>query len=166
MYDIFLKLLREEILSEKLLRIEPSRLKNYYEFLENSIENLLLVENESRKFFEEAVKNVLSDIEKLLSVRIAKKSIGSTDNDSSIDSDILSLIDLVKDFYSKYLAGFYITYEDKIAVQSLKKIYMNDWVIPEESIVLLGFKDALISYLKGDVKPLLKPYFNEVLSSK
>lgn len=166
MYDVFLKLLREELLSEKISGIEPSRLKNYYEFLENSVENLLLVESESRKFFEETMKNVLSDIGKLLSVRIAKKSLGSSSGDNSIDSVILSMIDLVKDFYSKYLAGFYITYEDKIAVQSLKDICVGDWIIPSGSVVLLGFREAMIKYLEGSVKPLLKPYFEEILSSE
>ncbi len=162
MYDVFLKLLREELATDKLPVIDPSRLRGYYEFIEAGIENLIIMGAESRRYFDEALRASHSDASRLIDIRLMKKALNPGPHEG-FDKLFLDVLDKLRKFYREYMAGFYVTSGDRIAVITTREIRYKGRNIGKNSLVMLGLKDALILYLGGSIIPIIKPYFEEII---
>lgn len=162
MYDLFIKLFRDEAYSEKIQQIPYERIREYMEFMENSLKNMAVMGNSS-KYFNDTINVIIGDVDRLARIRIAKKSLGAPAPTETYDMIVLLVIEKVIEFYTYYLAGFLATYNGRILVKTLDKTIYRGKIIGKNMIIYMEPRDALINYIYGKIEPVIKPYYREVI---
>jgi len=162
MYDLFIKLFRDEAYSEKIQQIPYERIREYMEFMENSLKNMAVMGNSS-KYFNDTLNVIIGDVDRLARMRISKKSLGAPAPAETYDSIILSIIDKVIEFYTYYLAGFLTIHNGNILVKTLDKIVYRGKMIGKNMTMYIEPRDALINYIYGKIELVIKPYYREVI---
>ncbi len=164
MYDIFLKYFRDELLSEKITSIHKSKIQEFHNFVTNNLPYITR-SPESKKYFKDMLRYVVDDLKRLLAIRVAKRVLNAPYSDDTIDKKLFEVIDKLLSFYTGLIAGLYITYDDKILVKTLKEFnYMNSKYSINDTF-FLNIDDALIFFLKGYIKPIMKPYYDELFEN-
>lgn len=162
MYDVFLRLFREELQSSRITIIPRSKIDDYKGFMENSIRELFFLGQEARKYFDEVIEKSRKDLENLISMRIAKLVLGSELPEQSFDKDFLEYIARLIDFISKYYAGYYIEHGNKMFVEFKEQCMFEGKLFEKGDIVLIEPIKASGLYVLGYVEPVYKPYIEYI----
>lgn len=163
MYDTLLRLIREEINSDKITLIHPTKIQEYESFIKNHISDLIHIDKNSKKLFDRIVKNIVYDAELLLRLRLAKKSLGSNHPDDTIDKFILEKIDKIIDFAKLYISKFLLGVGDKLVVKCKKEFFINSEKYRPGDIVIMNAEEAFDHYISGNIELLIDPYIEQVL---
>ncbi len=162
MYDIFLRLFREELQSSRITIIPRSKIDDYKGFMETNIRELFSLEHEARKYFDEVIEKSRKDLENLIGMRIAKLVLGSELPEQSFDKSLLEYIAKLIDFVSKYYAGYYIEYGDKVFVEFREQSMFEGKLFEKGDVALIEPIKALGLYVLGYVEPIYKPYIDYI----
>jgi len=71
---------------------------------------------------------------------------------TGVDSGVIQLLRKLMEAYSKYIAGFLLTLEDRIAVKALKSVEVGGIRLEEGEVALLPPSEAFPLYLAGEVE--------------
>lgn len=158
MYDVFLRLFREELQSSHITIIPRSKIDDYKGFMETSIRELFLLEREAKKYFDEVIDKSRKDLENLINMRIAKLILGSKLPEQSFDKDFLEYVAKIIDFMTKYYAGHYIEHGNKVFVEFRERCMLDGKLFEKGDIFLIDPVKALGLYVLGYANPVYKPY--------
>jgi hypothetical protein len=164
MYDLFLRLLRDEINSDKLTSIPQIKVSEYESFMRNSMEELIYSGRDAKEIFTYIVKNILKDSELLTKLRMAKSVLNNEVSEDSIDQEVLRKNILLVRFLKLYLSRLIIDSGGKLGVVFKKDIILGNKRYKAGDLVLLPLSDALNYYLLEAVELILNPYIEYVLS--
>ncbi len=164
MYDIFLKLVREELTTGKLLSLPDAKISDFQDFIRSSITMLHNTPLESRKFFIEAYKKAIHDADSLLRIRVAKTCLGARHDGETYDSEMLNSIGAIIDFYRDLIIGAYVMpSRDSVVVKFNAGVKINGRNYRAGDIAPLDIRKALGLYILGVVEPIKQPIFNHLL---
>jgi len=76
------------------------------------------------------------------------------ENYSGIDSGIFEMVRKLIYMYSKYIAGFYLTSEDRVAVKVLRKVSLEKMSLEEGEVVFLPIQEAFSLSLSDLAVPI------------
>ncbi len=76
------------------------------------------------------------------------------ENYTGIDSGIFEMIRRLTEVYSEYMAGFYLTSEDRVAVKILRDVRVGNVCLEEGEIVFLPLREAVALNLAELALPL------------
>jgi hypothetical protein len=164
MYDLFLRLLRDEINSDKLTSIPQIKVSEYESFIKNSVEELIYSGREAKEVFTYIVKNIFRDSGLLAKFRMAKSVLNNEVSEDSIDREILRKNTLLARFLKLYLSRLIIDSGGRLGVIFKKDIILGNRRYKAGDLALLPLSDALNYYLLEAVEPILNPYIEYVLS--
>lgn len=162
MYDLFLKLLREEVASKSIVEIQRIKLDEYREYLVNSFSQLANRGAETQKYFSEMVKKVIGDSDLLFRVRLAKYALGSSKPRESVDRELYDLADKMLQFAKLYYSSFYVG-QDELHVVFIEKCALNGATLARGDVLRVKPADGLKLYLNNCAEPIVKPYVNSLL---
>ncbi len=164
MYDIFLKLVREELTTGKLLSLPDAKISDFQDFIRSSVTMLHNTPLESRKFFIEAYKKAIRDAENLLRIRVAKICLGARHDGETYDSEMLSSISAIIDFYRDLIIGAYIMpSRDSVVVKFKTGIEISGRKYRAGDIAPVDIRKALGLYILGVAEPMKQPIFYHLL---
>ncbi|ABN69746.1 hypothetical protein Smar_0640 [Staphylothermus marinus F1] len=163
MYDVFLRLIREEIGSDKITLIHPAKIQEYESFIKNNMGDLIYMSKDSKKLFNKVLENIVYDAELLIRLRLAKKSLGSDHPDEAIDKFILDKINSIVDFAKLYISKFLLGTGDKLIVKCKKECYVENRKYMPGDIVFMKAEKALINYIEGNIELFINPYLEQIL---
>ncbi|AOL15585.1 hypothetical protein BFU36_01265 [Sulfolobus sp. A20] len=129
------EILRRELSQEDITEISEEEFKKYILLIKKSS---ILVDRDIR---EEELKLLSELAESLFEVRLSKVLEGKVAK--GFDADIISVVNLIKQFYIFLFTGQYIVYNDKIYCKVVKNVMIDDYKLEEGDIVFLSIKEAL-----------------------
>ncbi len=163
MYDLFLRLLRDEINSDRLTGIPQIKVSEYESFMRNSVEELIYSGREAKEIFTYIVKNIFKDSKLLAKLRIVKSVLNNEVSEDSIDQEILRKNILLARFLGLYLSRLIIDNGGKLGVIFKRDIVFGRKKYRVGDLALLPLSDALNYYLLEAVELILNPYVEYVL---
>ncbi len=164
MYDVFLKLVREELTTGKLLSLPDAKISDFQDFIRSSITMLHSTPLESRKFFIEAYKKAIRDAENLLRIRVAKICLGARHDGETYDSEMLSSISAIIDFYRDLITRAYVMpTRDSVVVKFKAEVKIDGRNYRAGDIAPIDIGKALGLYILGAAEPLKQPIFYHLL---
>jgi len=163
MYDIFLKQVRQEILSTNILELNPLKFNEYKSYVKNSLKELVNIDKQSLVFFNQLVKNIVKDVDLLVKTRFVKAILGSKLQGESIDQDFIKILNNMIDYVKQYLSGFTIDYEGRVVAVFLRDCRIGDRVYRRGDISLLDPYTSLKLYVDQCIKILNQPYIASIL---
>lgn len=158
MYDLFLKILRDEVNTKPLIDIQRVKVNEYRSYLFNMFYQLSTQSIEAQKYFNQIVKNILRDAELLIRVRLVKNILSSSKPSDSIDTDFYSILDKVVYFMKIFVSSFYTGYDNSLYVVFKKKCIINGRVFEKGDIVKLDPLNSFKLYLSDCIELITKPY--------
>jgi len=163
MYDIFLKHVRQEILSVNILELNPLKFNEYKAYVKNSLKELVNVDKQSLVFFNQLVKNIAKDVDLLVKTRFVKAILGSRLQGESVDQDFIKTVGNLIDYVKQYLSGFTIEYEGRVVSVFLRDCRVGDRLFRKGDITLLDPRTSLKLYMDQCIKILYQPYVASIL---
>ncbi len=164
MYDTFLKLVREELTTGKLLPLPDAKINDFLDFIKNAIVMLHSTPVESRKFFIEAYKKAIGDADNLLRIRIAKVCLGAKYESETFDSHMLASVEKIIEFYRGVMTGMYVMpSRDTVVVKFRISLGINGRSYRPGDIVSIDLGKALGLYILDAVEPVKQPIFDNLL---
>ncbi|NPA98841.1 MAG: hypothetical protein GXO43_05620 [Crenarchaeota archaeon] len=164
MYDTFLKLVREELTTGKLLPLPDAKINDFQDFIKNAIVMLHSTPLETRKFFIEAYKKAIGDADNLLRIRIAKACLGAKYERETFDLLMLASVEKIIEFYKGVMTGMYIMpSREAVVVKFRVSLRINDRSYRPGDIVSIDLGKALGLYILGAVDPVKQPIFDSLL---
>lgn len=166
MYDLFLRILRDELNTSNIIDIQHVKINEYRNYLYNALYQLSTQNTETRRYFNEIVRNILKDVDLLIRVRFLKNILGSSKPSDSVDSDFYNFIDKIIYFMKILFTNFYIGQDTNMYVIFKNKCIASNRVFSKGDLVKLDSKTCLKLYLNDCVDIVIKPYVVEFLSVK
>ncbi len=167
MYDLFLKLVRQELTSPTLIEIHPIKLNEYKAYMRNNLRELVNVNEKSIQYYIKMVENVFKDLDLLIRLRIIKAIIGSEITGESIDANFLYMINRAIDYLKLLFSGFIIEYENNVMVKFKKDCYVDGKMYRRGDLILLDNVTAFKLFLHECVDLVIEPYIKDkVLEDK
>ncbi len=165
MYDLFLKYFRDELISDKIMPIPLSKIREYQAFMEHNLPFTPL-SRDSKRYYREALINAINDSRRLLILRTMKRILGAKESGEAPDNMMLEYMDKLLSFHTNLLVGVYIVSRNRILVKLKKNIRYNGSNLRTGDTLFMELEDSIILYLKEAIEPMIKPYFRELLEIK
>ncbi|MEM0380096.1 MAG: hypothetical protein QXP71_02075 [Desulfurococcaceae archaeon] len=165
MYDLFLRILRDEINSSSLIDISRIKINEYRNYLVNAFREISTENTEVQKYFNEIIKNIMRDADLLVRMRLVKNILNSIKPVDSVDTDLYSIVEKLIYFYKVFLTNFYIGVDDNIYVVFRRKCSVDNRVFMKNDIVKLDPLTCIKLYLNDCVDLIVKPYIVETIES-
>ncbi len=158
MYDLFLRIIREELSSSKIVNIPQTRINEYYSFMKNSLSELHVLDKDTIRYFNETIKNIEKDVDLLIRFRIVKHVLGSNISPNSFDNDMFSIIDSVIEYMKELYTGFYIGSGEKILVVFKKNCMLDNRVYRKGDIVWIDWRKGFSMFIDKCIEVVKEPY--------
>jgi len=166
MFDLFLKLVRQELSSRELIELHPIKIGEYKAFLRNILKQLIELSSGEGKYLNIAVSNILSDVDLLVKLRIMKIALGSKIPGESIDKEILEPLNKLIEFTKSYLAGLLIEYENNIAVIFKSDLVVHGRRYKRGDVTVLPVSRALELFIQGYIDVIIEPSMKRLLETR
>lgn len=166
MYDLFLKILREELNTTGVVDIQRIKINEYRNYLSNIIHQISTQNAEVSKYFNEIIKNILRDVDLLTRIRLVKNILSSTKPSDSVDNDFYNIVDKLIYFMKIYLSSLHVGYDNYIYVLFKNKCIVNNRVFNKGDVVKLDPSTCLKLYLSDCVELLIKPCVKYLIDKK
>jgi len=158
MYDLYLRLAREEILSSKPISIAGIKVSEYKMFIKNSLSQLMTIDKSSHKYFIKALENIEKDLEVFTRFRLTKIILGTEIPADSFDHDLLMIIERFIEYLKKYLSGFYIEHDENILAIFKRDCFHNNILFRKNDLAIVSPVEGVKLYIDGCVDFVKEPY--------
>ncbi|OYT40842.1 MAG: hypothetical protein B6U89_00840 [Desulfurococcales archaeon ex4484_58] len=163
MYDLFLRMTREEILSPKPISLSKTKINEYKSFMNNALIQLAFNDRSTWKYFDETIFKTIDDLRLFAKFRLAKTLLSSFIPKDSLDKNILDLLDRFIELYVNIYSSFTVKYEEKFIIMVKNDTCIDNILYRKGDILMLDEKDVIKYYLLGVLDFIKEPYILEKL---
>jgi hypothetical protein len=96
---------------------------------------------------------LISEISKLVAKARMEDLVWSAEY-TGIDSGVFELLRKIVDMYAEYIAGFYLTSEDRVAVRIVRDVRFGNTVLEKGEIIFLPVREAIALSIADIAEPL------------
>lgn len=153
MYDLFLKLAREELSSTKLTQLDQVKLREYKSFIDSTL-NSLIKNVEAFDYFKSIVTNVLKDLDLWVRFRLVKYILNPKSMDEVYDNLFISIIEKLIELYKWFFSGLSISYRDLMFVKVNDNVVIHGRVLRKNDYVFLNVKDYVELFINNKITPI------------
>lgn len=153
MYDLFLKLTREELSSIKLAQLDPVRLREYRSFIETTL-NSLIKDIEAFDYFRSILENVVKDLELWVRFRLVKSTLNPESVNEAYDKEYVNIVGKIIDVYKWVFSGLFVSYRDLMFVKIGDNAVVRGKTLRKNDHVFLNPKDYLGFFVSGKITPI------------
>lgn len=153
MYDLFLKLAREELSSTKLTQLDQVKLREYRSFIDSTL-NSLVKNVEAFDYFKSIVTNVLKDLDLWVRFRLVKYILNPKSMDEVYDNQFISIIERLIELYKWFFSGLSISYRDLMFVKVKDNVVVRGRVLRRNDYVFLNVKEYVELFINDKITPI------------
>ncbi|RLG80133.1 MAG: hypothetical protein DRO13_04465 [Thermoprotei archaeon] len=164
MYDIFLRMVREELESARITTIPSSKISDYKSYIKNLFSQIPVLDESSRKYLGLVFTNVITDLDTFVRIRLVKAILGSELPRETADKILLEIVPKIVDLAKKIYSGFFVEYEGKPIVIFKHNCYHRGREYVSGDITIVDQGDAMTLYLSGCIDFIPQPYLKEFLT--
>lgn len=155
MRPAYLSLVRDEMRSDKVIKIERSMINSYFKELYSIITEARRAGRLAEEYLAKYVMKNYEDAYLLTQLRFIKTATGLSIEENSFDYKILMSIRRMIELISRYLAGYYLlTPEGKIVVQVKKDAIIDGVRYRKGDLITLDINDLVFYTILDLVKPV------------
>lgn len=166
MYDLFLKLVRQELASSSLINIHSIKINEYKAYMRNNLRELINLDEKSLNYFNKMLKNVFKDLDLLIRLRIVKAALGSEICEEGLDIPFLKMIEKIVEYIRVLYSGFVIENENNIAVRFKKNCYVDNRMYRKGDLVFLNNIGTFHMFMNDCIELVIEPYVRDKIRLK
>ncbi|MET1159706.1 MAG: hypothetical protein ABWW65_01985 [Thermoprotei archaeon] len=164
MYDFFLRVLREEIESTKLVNIHLTSFNDYRSYIKNILAQASISSGNATEYVSKLVENIMRDTDMLAKIRIFKAIFNAEIPEETIDKDIVSSMRKLVDFLKTYLSGFLVTYEDKVICKLNSSLNIGKHLYRRGDLIFVEPKLASLLFINDAIECFTYPLIKMIIS--